>query len=106
MHNERPAYGNLVTRTDTLSDRGCRSFRYRGLSRGIDHIIACITGVVTLVEVILSNSKSRTVMEVKIDALTAKMEKHNRLVERTYALEQDMTVAKNDIESLKQEKKR
>ena len=33
-------------------------------------IVACITGVVTLVGVILSNSKSRAVMEVKLDALT------------------------------------
>ena len=32
-------------------------------------IVACITGVVTLVGVVLSNSKSRTVMEVKLDAL-------------------------------------
>ena len=38
-------------------------------------IVACITGVVTLVGVILSNSKSRAVMEVKLDALTAKVEK-------------------------------
>ena len=64
-------------------------------------IVACITGVVTLVGVILSNSKSRAVMEVKLDALTAKVEKHNQVLERTYALEQDMAVAKNDIEALK-----
>ena len=38
-------------------------------------IVACITGVVTLARVILSNSKSRAVMEVKLDALTAKVEK-------------------------------
>ena len=64
-------------------------------------IVACITGVVTLVGVILSNSKSRAVMEVKIDALTEKVEKHNQVLERTYRLEQDMAVAKHDIESLK-----
>lgn len=64
-------------------------------------IVACITGVVTLIEVILSNSKSRAVMEVKLDALTKKVEKHNQVLERTYVLEQDMTVAKHDIESLK-----
>ena len=63
-------------------------------------IVACITGVVTLVGVILSNSKSRAVMEVKLDALTAKVEKHNNLVERTYKLEQDVAVAQNDIETL------
>lgn len=64
-------------------------------------IVACITGVVTLIGVILSNSKSRAVMEVKLDALTKKVEKHNQVLERTYMLEQDMTVAKHDIESLK-----
>lgn len=63
-------------------------------------IVACITGVVTLVGVILSNSKSRAVMEVKIDALTEKVEKHNQVLERTYKLEQDMAVAQNDIVTL------
>lgn len=60
-------------------------------------IVACITGVVTLIGVILSNSKSRAVMEVKLDALTAKVEKRNQVLERTYQLEQDMAVAKHDI---------
>lgn len=64
-------------------------------------IVACITGVVTLIGVILSNSKSRAVMEVKLYALTEKVEKHNQVLERTYRLEQDMAVAKHNIESLK-----
>lgn len=63
-------------------------------------IVACITGVVTLVGVILSNSKSRAVMEVKLDTLTAKVKKHNQVLERTYRLEQDMAVAKHDIECM------
>ena len=63
-------------------------------------VVACITGVVTLVGVILSNSKSRAVMELKIDALTEKVEKHNHLIERTYKLEQDVAVAQTDIETL------
>ena len=64
-------------------------------------VTAIITGVVTLIGVVLSNSKSRAVMEVKLDALTAKVEKHNQVLERTYALEQSMAVAQNDIEALK-----
>ena len=63
-------------------------------------IVACITGFVTLIGVILSNSKSRAVMEVKLDALTEKVEKHNQVLERTYVLEQDMAVVQNDIENL------
>ena len=63
-------------------------------------IVACITGFVTLIGVIISNSMSRAVMEVKLDALTEKVEKHNQVLERTYRLEQDMAVVQNDIENL------
>ena len=64
-------------------------------------VVAIITGVMTLAEVILSNSKSRAVMEVKLDALTEKVEKHNRLVERTYALERDIELVKSDLKTIK-----
>jgi hypothetical protein len=64
-------------------------------------VIAIITDIVTLVGVVMSNSKSRAVKEVKIDALTQKVEKHNQLIERTYELERSMAVVRNDVESLK-----
>ena len=64
-------------------------------------IAALVTGVLTLAGVIVSNSRSRAVMEAKIDALTKQVEKHNCLIERTFNLERDMVVAQNDIESLK-----
>ena len=64
-------------------------------------VVSIITGVVTLVGVVMSNSKSCAVMEVKIDALTQKVEKHNRLVERTYELERGLALVRNDVESLK-----
>ncbi|WP_077597409.1 hypothetical protein [Olsenella urininfantis] len=63
-------------------------------------VVACITGVVTLVGVILSNSKSRAVTELKLDALTEKVEKHNQLIERTYRLEEGLSVVRSDIENL------
>lgn len=65
-------------------------------------VVAIITGVVTLVGVIVSNSKSQAVMEVKIGALTEKVEKHNRVLERTYRLEQEMAVVRNDVDTLKE----
>lgn len=49
-------------------------------------IVACITRAVILVGVILSNSKNGAVMEIKIDVLMEKVEKRNRLIERTYNL--------------------
>lgn len=67
----------------------------------MESVVACITGVVTLIGVTLSNSKSRAVMELKLDAFTEKVEKHNQPVERTYHLERGLAVAQNDIKSLK-----
>lgn len=64
-------------------------------------IAALVTGVLTLAGVLVSNSRSRAVMEVKIDNLTRQVEKHNRMVERTYALEQDVAVVKAEIENLR-----
>ena len=64
-------------------------------------IAALVTGVLTLAGVLVSNSRSRAVMEAKIDALTKQVEKHNCLIERTFNLERDMAVARNDIDTLK-----
>ena len=50
---------------------------------------------------LVSNSRSRAVMEVKIDNLTRQVEKHNCLIERTYALEQDVAVVKAEIDNLR-----
>ena len=66
--------------------------------------VALIGGAVTLVGVLASNSRSRAVMELKIDLLSKRVEKHNTLIERTYQLEQDMAVVKRDIESLEERK--
>lgn len=64
-------------------------------------VAALVTGVLTLLGVLVSNSRSRAVMEVKLDNLTKQVEKHNRLVERTYALEQDVAVVKAEMEVLR-----
>lgn len=62
--------------------------------------VALIGGAVTLIGVMASNSRSRAVMEVKIDELTKRVEKHNNLIERTYDLEKDMVAVKHDLEAL------
>ena len=63
-------------------------------------VVACITGVVTLAGVLLSNSKSRAVMEYKIDELSARVEKHNNMIERQQVVERDVAVLKNDVVNL------
>ena len=67
---------------------------------------ALVTGVLTLAGVLASNSRSRAVMEEKIEAPTRQVEKHNSLVERTYILERDVAVVRNDVEALKREEGR
>ncbi|WP_307981542.1 hypothetical protein [uncultured Senegalimassilia sp.] len=62
--------------------------------------VALIGGAVTLIGVMASNSRSRAVMEVKIDELAKRVEKHNNLIERTYDLEKDMVAVKHDLEAL------
>ena len=64
-------------------------------------IAALVTGVLTLVGVVVSNGRSRAVMEVKIDNLARQVERHNRMVERTYALEQDVAVVKAEIGNMR-----
>lgn len=64
-------------------------------------ISALVTGLLTLIGVLVSNSRSRALTEAKIDALAKQVEKHNSLIERTFNLERDMAVARNDIDTLK-----
>ena len=63
-------------------------------------IAAVVTGVLTLVGVLVSNSRSQAVLEVKIDQLAEKVQRHNSMIERTYALEQDVAVLKRDVEAM------
>ena len=63
-------------------------------------LAAAITGVLTLIGVLYSNSRSKAVIELKIDLLSDRVQKHNELISRTYQLESDMAVTRNDIETL------
>ena len=63
-------------------------------------LAAAITGVLTLIGVLYSNSKSRAVMEYKLDELSNRVQKHNEVIARTYEVERRISVAENDIETL------
>lgn len=63
-------------------------------------LAAAVTGVLTLIGVLVSNSRSRAVIEVKLDVLSERVRQHNEVVSRTYQLERDLSVAQNDIENL------
>ena len=62
-------------------------------------VAALVTGVLTLAGALVSNSRSHAVMKLKIDNLSRRVEQRSHMVERTYALEQDITVVKEEIEN-------
>lgn len=66
-------------------------------------IVAAITGVVTLIGVVASNSRSRAVIECKVDELSARVDKHNRVLERTFALETRCSVIESELSGLQKQ---
>lgn len=68
-------------------------------------ITAAISAVVTLVVCILNNKaqheKTTALLEYKFTQLEKKVDKHNRVIERTYDLESRMDMAENTIRDLK-----
>ena len=61
---------------------------------------ALITGAVTLIGVMIANSKSNAVMEYKIEELTREVRKHNNFARRVPILEEQMKVANHRIADL------
>lgn len=51
-------------------------------------IVAIITGVLTLIGVLIANSRSDAVQNERIEQLRSEVKKHNNLIERTYKLEE------------------
>ena len=69
----------------------------------VESIAVALIGVVmTLVGVITLNSRSHTVMGLRIDEITRRVDKHNRPIERTYKLEQDTAVVRRDVDALEE----
>ena len=62
---------------------------------------ALCTGLLSLLGVYVANRKNSAVIEFRIGQLEKKMDKHNQILERTYALEGRMTEAEHDIRDLK-----
>ena len=64
-------------------------------------ISACISAGVTLLSCMINNhgqqEKTRALMEYKLDELTKRVDKHNNVIERTYNLEQELSIQKEQI---------
>ena len=68
-------------------------------------IVAIITGVLTLVGVLISNSKSQAVMEECVDELTREVREHNKFAKRMPVVEEQIKVINHRISDLEEDMK-
>lgn len=67
---------------------------------------AIITGIVTLAGVLIANSKSQAVTDVKIEELTREVRKHNSFAEKIPVIEEQIKVANHRIDDLEQQSRK
>ena len=83
----------------------------------ISIVVAIISAVATVAAVIITNSRSNTeiqhkietqqaVFETKLDGLTAEVHKHNRFAERMPVVEEQIKVINHRLEDLEHEAQR
>lgn len=63
---------------------------------------AIISGVVTLIGVLIANSKSQAVTDTKLEELTREVRKHNHFAERMPVVEEQIKVINHRIEDLEE----
>lgn len=65
-------------------------------------IAAALSGAVTLVGVLIANSKSQAVTDTKLEELTREVRLHNNFAQRVPVLEEKLKVADHRINDLEQ----
>lgn len=63
-------------------------------------IAALVSGIVTLVGVLIANNKSQAVTDVKIEELTREVRKHNSFAEKIPVIEEQIKIANHRIDDL------
>ena len=63
-------------------------------------LAALITGAVTLIGVLIANSRSQAVTDTKLEELTREVREHNNFARRVPILEEQMKVANHRIADL------
>ena len=63
-------------------------------------ITALITGGITLLGVLVTNSRTQAVMETKVDELTREVREHNGFARRMPVVEEQIKVINHRIEDL------
>ena len=68
-------------------------------------IAAVITGAVTLIGVLISNSKAQAITDTKLEELTREVREHNNFARRMPVVEEQIKVINHRIADLEHERK-
>ena len=68
-------------------------------------VTAVVTGSMTLIGVLIANSKSQAVTETKLEELTREVRAHNNFAQRIPVLEEQMKVANHRIADLEEKER-
>lgn len=69
-------------------------------------ITAIITGAITLIGVLITNSKTQAVTDTKLEELTREVRKHNNFAEKIPVIEEKIKVCEHriaDLENIEKE---
>ena len=66
-------------------------------------IISFISLIGTVITVAVGNKSTQKLVDYRLDELSRKVEKHNKVVERTFQLEEDSKSVKMNINELKED---
>ena len=69
-------------------------------------IVALMSGGVTLIGVLIANSRAQAVTETRLDELTHEVREHNNFVRRVPVLEEKIEAANHRIDDLEEFNKR
>ena len=66
-------------------------------------IVAIITFIGSLIGNYFSNNKNQALIAYRLEQLEKKVESHNKVIERTYHLEQETSLLENDLNDIKKQ---
>lgn len=67
-------------------------------------IIAVITGVISLIGVLISNSKTQAITDTKLEELTREVREHNNFAKRMPVVEEQIKVINHRLDDLERSK--
>lgn len=67
-------------------------------------VVAIITGVLTLIGVLISNSRSQAVTETRLEELTREVRLHNNFAQRVPVIEEQIKVINHRLGGLERSK--